>query len=119
MHEMSLALEIRSICERELARHGAEGAEGAGGLAAVGIDVGAFAGVDAQNLQFCLEAVLGEAFGPVRTEIRVLPGTAVCLRCGSEFPVSRAPFECPTCGGPARGAGGGGDELRVNYLELE
>lgn len=112
MHEMSLALEIRSICERELAR------QDAGRLAVVGIDVGAFAGVDAQSLQFCLEAVLAEAFGPVRTEIRVLPGTAVCVRCGSTFPVSRAPFECPSCGGPGHGSGGG-DDLRVNYLELE
>jgi Zn finger protein HypA/HybF involved in hydrogenase expression len=110
---MSLALEIRSICERELARQGAGGR-----LAVVGIDVGAFAGVDTQSLQFCLDTILGETFGPVRTEIRRLPGTAVCVACGSEFPVSRAPFECPACGGAACGAGGG-DELRVNYLELE
>jgi hydrogenase nickel insertion protein HypA len=112
MHEMSLALEIRSICERELTR------QGDGQLVAVGVEVGAFAGVDAQNLQFCLDAVLSEKYGPVRCELRVTPGRAACGRCGSEFQVTRAPFECPLCGSAAAGVSGG-DALRVEYLELE
>lgn len=113
MHEMSLALEIRSICERELSRQSA-GAR----LSGVGIEVGAFAGVDAQNLEFCLGAVLAERFGAIRCEVRVMPGSAACVRCGETFPVRRAPFVCPQCGGAARGLAGG-DQLRVDYLELE
>lgn len=112
MHEMSLALEIRAICERELAR------QGGGRLTAVEVEVGALAGVDADSLSFCLDTVLREGFGDVRCDICVTPGLAVCLLCAMEFPVRRAPFECPQCGAPAQGASGG-DALRVNALELE
>jgi Zn finger protein HypA/HybF involved in hydrogenase expression len=110
---MSLALEIRSICDRELARQ-----NGGGRLIGIGLEVGALAGVDAQNLEFCLGAVLAERYGPIRCEVRTLPGSAACLSCREVFPVRRAPFECPKCGGAARGVEGG-DELRVDYLELE
>ena len=52
MHEMSLALEIRSICERELAKLPEEQ------ITALGVDVGAFNGVEVDTLQFCLEVVM-------------------------------------------------------------
>jgi hydrogenase nickel incorporation protein HypA/HybF len=112
MHEIALALEIREICDRELVR------AGGGRLREVGVDVGAFAGVEVETLRFCLDAVLGERFGGARCEIRLEPARAACLACAETFVVERTPFECPRCGGVARGASGG-EGLRVSYLELE
>ncbi len=51
MHEMSLALEVARLVERELAAH-------PGRLLRVGVEVGDGAGVEPANLAFCLEAVL-------------------------------------------------------------
>lgn len=112
MHEMSLAMEIRSICERELARLPENR------VTAVGIEVGVFSGVEVETLRFCLEVVLAERFDGIRCEVIREPGVARCLGCELEFSVSRAPFECPECGRFARGVSGG-QELKVSYLEVE
>jgi hydrogenase nickel incorporation protein HypA/HybF len=112
MHELSLALEIRSICERELAKLPESQ------IAALGVSVGAFSGVEVESLQFCLEVVMAERFGGVRCEIELVPGLAACLACGREFRVKRAPFECPDCGAAARGITDG-QGLQVSYLEVE
>lgn len=112
MHEMSLALEIGSICERELARASESR------ITAVGVQVGVFSGAEADTLRFCLEVVLKERFGEVAVEIEREPGLAVCLGCGLEFEVRRAPFECPECSAVARGFSGG-QSLQVSYLEVE
>jgi Zn finger protein HypA/HybF involved in hydrogenase expression len=50
MHEMSLAMEIARIAEAKLG-------ESAPQLVTVAIDVGDSAGIEAANLEFCLEAV--------------------------------------------------------------
>ena len=112
MHEMSLALEIRSISERELAKVSETR------ITAVGVEVGAFSGAEVDTLQFCLEVVMAERFGGVVCEVKREPGVAACLKCGSEFKVEQAPFECPDCGVFARGVSGG-QGLQVSYLEVE
>jgi hydrogenase nickel incorporation protein HypA/HybF len=112
MHEMSLALEIRSICERELAKLAETR------ITALGVDVGAFSGVEVETLRFCLEVVMSERFDGIRCEVIREPGRAECVACGREFEVQRAPFECPECGVFARGVSGG-QGLQVSYLEVE
>lgn len=112
MHEMSLAVEIRSICERELTKLPGKR------LTGLGVDVGVFSGVEAETLRFCLEVVMADGFNGVRCEIRREPGVGRCLVCGREFEVRRAPFECPDCGVPAHGVSGG-RALAVGYLEVE
>jgi hydrogenase nickel incorporation protein HypA/HybF len=112
MHEMSLALEIREICVRELE------SQPETHLTALGLEAGAFSGVEIDTLQFCLEVVMSERFDGVTCDVVRVAGVAVCLACGEEFDVCRAPFECPQCGGVARGVSGGGD-LRVTYIEVE
>ncbi|UCC71155.1 MAG: hydrogenase maturation nickel metallochaperone HypA [Gemmatimonadota bacterium] len=112
MHEMALALEIGAICDRELAKLPETR------VTAVGVEVGAFSGVEVDSLQFCLEVVLSERFAGVRCEIAREAGTAACPVCGLEFEVMRAPFECPECGVMARGVSGG-QGLQLTYLEVE
>ncbi len=112
MHEMSLAFEIRSICERELAKLPETR------ITALGVEVGAFSGVETETLQFCLEVVLSERHDGVRCEVIRKAGMAACLGCGHEFQVMRAPFECPQCGMLAHGISGG-ESLQVTYIEVE
>ena len=112
MHEMSVALEIGSICEKELAKASETR------MTALGVVVGVFSGVEAESLRFCLEVVLKDRFGDVELEIEREPGVAVCLKCGLRFEVQRAPFECPECDAVARGVSGG-QSLQVSYLEVE
>lgn len=54
MHEMSIAMEVCRIAEERL------GSAGAAGLIAVGVEVGAEAGVEPESLTFCLEALLAD-----------------------------------------------------------
>ena len=112
MHEMSLALEIRDVCEREVERQPETR------LTALGIEVGAFSCVEVETLRFCLEIVMSERHDGVVCDINRQPGVAACLGCGLKFEVTRAPFECPACGAVACGVSGG-DDLRVSYIEVE
>ena len=112
MHEMSLALEIRSICERELAKLPETR------ITALGIEVGAFSGVEVETLRFSLDVVMSERFGGIRCEVVREPGKAECISCRREFEVQRAPFACPECGVIARSVSGG-ESLQVSYLEVE
>lgn len=52
MHEMSIALEVRRMAEERVGR------EAVGRVRIVGLEVGDEAGVEPENLAFCLEAVL-------------------------------------------------------------
>lgn len=52
MHELSLALEVCRMAEEQLGRGQL------GDLVAVGLEVGDDAGVEVDNLAFCLEALL-------------------------------------------------------------
>jgi hydrogenase nickel incorporation protein HypA/HybF len=112
MHEMSLALEILSICERELNKLPETR------VTALGVEVGAFSGVEPDSLQFCLEVVMSDRFDGVRCEVVREAGEATCPTCDKTFKVMQAPFECPECGGLARGLSGG-QGLQLSYLEVE
>ncbi len=73
MHEMSLALEVGRLVELELRRT-------PGRLLRVGVVVGREAGVEPENLAFCLEAVLAHPpFGGARPVLRQVPGDELRL----------------------------------------
>ena len=69
MHELSLALEVCRIAEQHAAPHSP------GAVRAVGVMVGADAGIEVDNFRFCLEALLGEPpFAGARLEIEPTEG---------------------------------------------
>jgi hydrogenase nickel incorporation protein HypA/HybF len=69
MHEMSIAMEVCRMAEDRLGR------ESLPALVAVGLDVGEDAGVEPENLSFCLEALLAEPpFRGAKPLITRLPG---------------------------------------------
>lgn len=69
MHEMSIALEICRIAEETVGR------ERLGDVREVAVEVGDRAGVERDNLTFCLEALLAEPpFGRGRPVLVAVPG---------------------------------------------
>jgi Zn finger protein HypA/HybF involved in hydrogenase expression len=69
VHELSLALDVCRIAEENV------GSDALARVTAVGLDVGDRAGIEIDNFEFCLEALLGSApFGNARPEIRRLEG---------------------------------------------
>ena len=69
LHELSIALDVCRIAEEHV------GVDALARVTAVGLDVGDRAGIEIDNLEFCLEALLGSApFGSGRPEIRRLEG---------------------------------------------
>ena len=73
MHEMSIALEVCRLAEERLG-------DAADTLVALGVTVGDDAGIEPQNLAFCLEALLAEPpFRGVEPRIRREPGDALHL----------------------------------------
>jgi Zn finger protein HypA/HybF involved in hydrogenase expression len=70
---MSLALEVGRIVEEHLVRT-------PGRLLSVGVEVGDQAGVEPENLAFCLEAVLAyPPFGGAPAVLERVPGDAIRL----------------------------------------
>jgi Zn finger protein HypA/HybF involved in hydrogenase expression len=70
VHELSLAVEICRMAEAHL------GATGAGRLRCVALEVGDDAGVEADNLEFCLGALLAQApFAGARATITRMAGS--------------------------------------------
>lgn len=74
MHEMSIALEVCRMAEERVGR------DGLGSLVAVGLEVGDGAGVEVDNLAFCLETLLAEPpFAGAKPLIARLPGDVLRL----------------------------------------
>ena len=74
MHEMSVAMEVCRMAEERLGR------EALAGVVAVGLEVGDDAGVEPENLAFCLEAVLATPpFHGAKPVIKRLPGDVLRL----------------------------------------
>lgn len=73
MHEMSIALEVCRMAGERLGNDAPH-------LVALGVTVGDDAGVEPENLSFCLEALLAEPpFQGAQPKIMREPGTALHL----------------------------------------
>lgn len=74
MHEMSVAIEICRMAEERL------GPDGSGRLRLVGLVVGDDAGLEPDNLSFCLDALLSQPpFGEARTRLNRCAGDVLRL----------------------------------------
>ena len=69
MHELSIALDVCRIAEEHV------GPDALSRITAIGLEVGERAGIEVDNLEFCLEALLGSPpFGNAVPEIQRLGG---------------------------------------------
>lgn len=112
MHEMSLAEGIREVIEDQARRHAFTKVQ------KVRLEIGRFAGVEKQALEFCFDVVMrgGPAEGAV-LEMIDLPGRAFCYDCGESVVLNDRLDPCPNCGG-SRLMPEAGDEMRIKDMEV-
>ena len=92
---------------------------GIGKLKAIGLRVGALAGVLADSLEFCFGAVTKDTdLDGCSLVVEHLPVLAKCTDCRHTFEVERFFFACPGCGSREVEVTQG-YELEIAYLEVD
>ena len=114
MHELSIAMEILDIVEKEAAEHGA------GSVTSVRLKIGDLSGVEVSSLEYCFEAVRGEKELTRGANLVVdrVPVRIRCRPCGGDFPSDGYLLRCPSCEGLDTELLEG-DELNVVEIEVE
>lgn len=112
MHEMSICESLVQTIERHAA------AESFSRVLKVRLEIGCFAGVEAEALRFGFEVVArGTVAEGAELDILPLPGQAWCFDCSETFEAGNHAADCMKCGG-SRTRVTGGDELRIKDLEV-
>jgi len=85
----------------------------------VGVEAGAFSGVDCGILQGALEFASKDTYlESAKFTIKTVPGKGICSKCETGFGMSDIFTPCPVCGSPA-GKRTAGTELRVVELKID
>lgn len=112
MHEMSIAEGIRTVIE-DAAR-----ANAFDRVTRVRIEIGRFAGIEPDALEFAFDVVMrGSVAEGSQLQIIGLPGRALCFDCAATVEIQHRLDPCPNCGG-TRLLAQGGDEMRIKDLEV-
>lgn len=113
MHELSIAtLVLDAVNVEACMRPGMR-------VSRIGVLVGDLAGVDADALTFCFEALVKETeLATAALEIERRPQRNKCPRCKKEFIVANNESTCPACGESSTQFVGG-DELELAFVEME
>lgn len=113
MHEMSLAEGVIQLIEDSARQNSFTRVK------TVWLEIGKLAGVEAEAMRFCFEAVArGGIADGAALEIIETPGIGVCAECGRTMEVAERFQPCPHCGDFGVTVTGG-DEMRVKELEVE
>lgn len=113
MHELSIAESILDAVKKEVSLHS--------GVypVRVGVRIGAFTAIDADSLSFCFESVLvGTPWAALQLDVHRTPARRVCSQCSHSFAMEDYNAICPSCSSLETIADGG-DELEMEYLEVE
>lgn len=112
MHELSVALGIVKIAEKEAAKAKASK------VTEIALDIGVLAGVELDSLDFVWDsAVKGSVLENAKRHVAVVKGLAKCADCNTEFELENIYDICPNCSSNFKGILKG-KELRVKYLEV-
>ena len=92
MHERSIVRVLLEQIEDELR------VRQLGGLTEVRLEVGEFAGIEPALLELAFTEMSADRWRhPVSLQLEVVPLTARCRHCATEFRVERFRFVCPAC----------------------
>lgn len=112
MHELSLARsilrQVAELSDEYLDQH----------ISAVELEVGLMSGVDADLLAISLEEEQVDRNKPWEFVIDVVPVTAYCSSCQSEFQIDSHAFICVRCGSTEVEVTGG-DSVRIMSITVE
>lgn len=113
MHELSIALGIVDIAEKEVRKANAKTVE------EIILQIGTLSGIEPDALEFIWpSAVEGTVLEQARRNIQYIEGKARCLECDTTFPLQQAFDNCPACGSYFKEVLQG-KELKVKSLVLE
>ncbi len=113
MHELSIAESILDAVRKEIAMN-------PGTVPTrVGIKIGSMAAIDPEALTFCFDAIVsGTEWSDLKLATNVIPASRICNNCRNVFVVEDYNSICPACASSDT-APDGGDELDLEYLEVE
>jgi hydrogenase nickel incorporation protein HypA/HybF len=112
MHEMSLCEGMRNVIEDQARAHNVTK------VTRVRVEIGRFAGVETDALQFAFDVVMRGSVAEGATLVTLdLPGKALCYDCMKEVEIQERLDPCPDCGG-GKLMPQGGDEMRIKDLEV-
>ena len=112
MHELSIALGIVDIAEKEVQKAGARQIE------EIELLIGSLSGVELEALDFVwASAVEGTVLAKARKQIDYREAKAKCLECETIFPAEQVYDNCPQCGSYFKDVFQG-KELKVKRLIL-
>lgn len=113
MHELSIATSIVEQIRSELAKRPGSRAT------ALGLRIGALAGVDAESLRFGFDAIVSDSdLAPMRLEIELVPRQHKCIDCNTDYSAIDNDSRCPSCGSFVAICIAG-EELDIAWLEVE
>jgi hydrogenase nickel incorporation protein HypA/HybF len=113
MHELAIANSVFDAVQKETQLRSARR------VTRIGLRLGDLAGVNAEALTFCFEAVIKHTpLESVLLEIERCPQRHRCSECGNTFAVVNYDSVCPACG-ETKTIFVSGDELELAYLEME
>ncbi len=92
MHEASLMENLLSIAQESLSGYNVIK------INCMSVKAGRLANILPDALRFAFQSLAAEPFAGARLEIEVLPITARCLDCGTEYQSMNIPLVCSHCG---------------------
>ena len=112
MHELSIAIGIVNIAEKECKKSGNEKVE------LIELEIGSLSGVALDSLDYVWKAAVKDTIlENAEKKIHHIKAKATCLECDSEYPMKHIYDSCPQCESYIRTINKG-QELRVKSLEV-
>ena len=92
MHELSIAMGIVDIAEKEVRKHEARKVD------SINLEIGELAGIELQALDFAWDvAIKDTVLERAERHIDHIEGRARCSECGTEFHLGQIFDPCPKC----------------------
>ena len=113
MHEMSICMSVVEALKEQAKVHSYTRVK------SVLLEIGPLAGVEAESLLFCFDAVAqGTLAEGAKLEIVHTPLVAWCMTCSKNVTPEHRFDGCPECGGHQLQITGG-NELRIKSMEVD
>ena len=113
MHELSITQSLLEIALRHAERAGAQR------ITRLNLVIGELTSIVDDSIQFYWDIVSQDTIAAqAQLHFERVPGTLRCLGCGATFPLSAREYACPACG-EKRVAAAGGDDFRLDSIEVE
>jgi len=112
MHELSIAMGIVEIAEREARKAGVTE------IKAIDLEIGTLSGVEIESLNFAWPmAIEGSVLQNAEKRIHVIEAKAKCLECNTVYDLKNLFDACPKCGSHFKDVFQG-KEMRVKSIEI-